>query len=209
MGDVISIDVDVIDEEGDKITAIMRIESLGVSMRLTKNSEAGVPVAFSFEYTCTLSQEAPYVVEVEARDDAEHYLSNWNTAEIELLVNSPPEAVLEVDRSEGDFFTIFHFDASGSSDQETATEELKTRWDWDGDGVWDTGWYNRLEGSYQYIVSGVYNITVEVMDGNGLTSNATVQVEVSGEIIPEFSHVIIPVFAVLALILFNRFKRSR
>ena len=32
----------------------------------------------------------------------------------------------------------FHFDASGSSDAETPASALEVRWDFDGDGIWDT-----------------------------------------------------------------------
>ena len=208
--DTIDIIVEAIDDEGDEVTVVVSIESLEVVMSQTDIPEPGTPIAFSFEYICPIAREAPYIIEAEVRDDAEHYSPDWSSSEIQLLVNSPPEAILEVDNPDGDVDTIFQFDATGSSDEETPVEELTARWDWDGDGEWDTGWSDLLEGSHQYALPGVYSVTVEIKDGSGLTSTDTVQVEVSGEVIPEFSHVIIPVFAILALIfLVNRVRRSR
>ena len=210
VGDAVDIVVEAIDEEGDEITVVVSIESLGVVMSQSDTPEPGTPVAFSFEYICTVAREAPYIVEAEVRDDAEHYPLEWDSSEIQLLVNSPPEAMLEVDNPDGDIYSMFYFDATGSSDEETSTEELTARWDWDGDGVWDTSWSDILEESHQYSLPGLYNVTVEIKDGSGLTSTDTVQVEVTAEVIPEFSHAVVPVFIALILILVVvRARRSR
>ena len=68
-------------------------------------------------------------------------------------------------------------DASASSDDRQASEELAYRWDVDGDGDYE------LEGrevTHRYDRAGVYNATVEVRDAEGLTDTASVTVTVMG-----------------------------
>ena len=53
--------------------------------------------------------------------------------------NTPPAASFSIDPPNGDTHTEFSFDAGGSHDEETPVDLLSFRWDWDGDGGWDTG----------------------------------------------------------------------
>lgn len=119
----------------------------------------------------------------------------------------PSLAVEPVDPMTGE---MVEFDASGSYDAETSSEDLEARWDWDSDGTWDTEWSGALQANHCYLVPGSYVITVEVRDGNGLSSAATTEVDVSGEPIPEFSVTLIPVVAMLLLfVAMARRRRSR
>jgi M6 family metalloprotease-like protein len=67
-------------------------------------------------------------------------------------------------------------DASGSTDDNQAGEDLEYRWDVDGDGTYDvTG----REVVHRYDVPGTYDATVEVKDADGLTDTASVTVTVN------------------------------
>jgi len=62
-------------------------------------------------------------------------------------------------------------DASGSTDPETPAADLLTRWDFGGDGVWDTPW------SFDKVITGapgliVPAVAVQVADWGGKTSRA-------------------------------------
>jgi hypothetical protein len=56
----------------------------------------------------------------------------------ETPVNTAPFARFAHDPLAGTPATTFHFDASGSWDGQDAAADLEVRWDFDGDGVFDT-----------------------------------------------------------------------
>lgn len=108
--------------------------------------------------------------------------------------NRPPVAGFEVAPSVGDLSTVFEFNSSASWDYETPAASLLFRWDWDGDGTWDTGWSNESAASHQYSTPGDYTVRLEVMDGNNTTAEYSLQVEVL-EVIPELPAMVAPVMA--------------
>lgn len=113
--------------------------------------------------------------------------------------NRPPVAVLGVAPDTGDVETIFSFEASSSWDYESlqGVSDIEVRWDWESDGVWDTGWSTDLTATHQFVTPGTYNVTLQVRDFNGSVSSASVEVVVT-EVIPEFGTAAVP--GVLALI---------
>ena len=113
--------------------------------------------------------------------------------------DTPPTASFTTSPSTGDLTTLFSFDASDSWDSEDSLEALEIRWDFDGDGEWDTDWSAEKVAQYQYTVPGEYTVRLEVRDTDGLTDNATVSVEVV-EAIPEFSAILVPVLSLLLMI---------
>ena len=94
------------------------------------------------------------------------------------VANMPPTARIVVDRTIGNGTSEFAVDAGSSSDPEDAPAVLEVRWDWDSDGVWDTGWSTTKTASHMYGLAGVYVITVEVRDAGGLSDQAMATVTV-------------------------------
>jgi len=86
--------------------------------------------------------------------------------------NTPPAAVLAVDSLVGLAGTTFHFDASGSTDNETPPADLLFRWDWENDGVFDTDWSGIKVRNYVFTDAGLHSVRVEVKDAGGLTDAA-------------------------------------
>jgi len=74
--------------------------------------------------------------------------------------------------------TVFQFDPSTSNDP-TSTDGLLSRWDWIGDGVWDTQWEKLKSISHQYLDPGVYKVVLEVKDADGLVGSQTKTLKVS------------------------------
>ncbi len=93
--------------------------------------------------------------------------------------NTPPNAVFNVTPATGTTSTNFTFDASGVTDNEDATSLLEVRWDFDGDGTWDTPWSTTKTTNHQYASIGTYNVRMEVRDTGGLTDITTNQVIVN------------------------------
>jgi uncharacterized protein (TIGR02145 family) len=91
--------------------------------------------------------------------------------------NNPPVASLTVEPPSGNSATFFQFDASGSTDPEENSEFLKVRWDWNGDGSWDTPYSTTKIMTHQF-APGSHTIVVEVSDNVGLTDTASVHLQV-------------------------------
>ena len=122
--------------------------------------------------------------------------------------NTAPVASFSVDPVTADAGVEFSFDASGSSDAEDPVEDLQVRWDWDGDGNWDTGYSTDKTATHVYSIPDTYTVKMEVMDTGGLTDITTETVVVTGTPIPEFSSLVVPVLAVMALFLVARRRRA-
>ncbi len=86
--------------------------------------------------------------------------------------NTPPIATFTVTPSYGTTSTLFTFDASGVSDAEDATPLLEVRWDFDGNGTWDTPWTTIKTATHQYANEATYAPKLEVKDTGGLNDVA-------------------------------------
>lgn len=60
------------------------------------------------------------------------------------------------------------FDASSSYDDSDPVSSLMVRWDFDGDGTFDTDWSTEKTASYTYSNVGSYNVYIEVKDSSAL-----------------------------------------
>ena len=91
---------------------------------------------------------------------------------LEILVqeNLPPVANFEIFPSERYEDTIFTFDASSSYDNEDNFEDLFFRWDFEGDGNWESEWGKEYIKDHQYEFPGEYGADLEVKDSKGLIS---------------------------------------
>jgi len=85
--------------------------------------------------------------------------------------NTPPVADFTIDPPQGVVGTRFFFDPISSSDSEDSDAWLLTRFDFDGDGVWDTAWDNPTNppSRYTYSAPGDYQVKLEVKDTDDLT----------------------------------------
>ncbi len=108
------------------------------------------------------------------------YSCDKDTKEEDPPANTAPTAVFTVQPTSGGTSTIFQFDASGSHDTEDQIAALQFRWDWNGDGTWDTQYSNDPQAQNTYPVEGNYSVKLEVKDTGGLTGLATETITVSG-----------------------------
>jgi uncharacterized protein (TIGR02145 family) len=92
--------------------------------------------------------------------------------------NRPPRAALSITPTAGFLQDIFKFDASASSDYEDKNTELEVRFDFEGDGTWDTEYSKTKIANHQYSVAGTYPAKVMVRDKGGATDEVTVSVQV-------------------------------
>lgn len=96
--------------------------------------------------------------------------------------NNPPVALFTVTPGNGNTLTIFLFDASESSDEDEDNSNLQIRWDFNGDGNWDTEWSVDRLVYHQYATQGTYNCTLQVIDSEGEISTAAKAVDVTAAV---------------------------
>lgn len=84
-----------------------------------------------------------------------------------------PIARFTIDPQEGTTENTFVLDASDCSDAETLTADLEVRWDFDGDGTWDTDYDKSKVINHQYSLAKTYSVRLEVKDASGLTDMQT------------------------------------
>lgn len=92
--------------------------------------------------------------------------------------NIAPTASFVVTPTFGSTETDFAFDASLSSDPEDPAASLEVRWDWENDGVWDTGYSATKSATYRYSTGGTKTIKMEVKDTGAKVDDTTQIVEV-------------------------------
>jgi PKD repeat protein len=108
-------------------------------------------------------------------------------------VNAAPTASFTVNPSAGSTATTFAFNAGTSQDNETAVGALQVRWDWNGDGTYDTAWSINKTATHTYPAVGTYAATVQVRDAGGLTDTASRTIVVSAtNIAPTASFIVSP-----------------
>ena len=203
-GEVLWLNISVSDTEGDGMTLTVDLGDGSAYYFPGLHSDPGEPVTVSIEHAYDLGDETPYTVQATVVDYAEHYSPQWQTESIDILVNTPPVASFSVDPSTAETGVLFSFDASSTSDAETSSASIEVRWDWDGDGTWDTSWSADKSASHSYLAPGTYEVVLEARDANGLTSSTSFGLEVTGEPIPEFPFLLLPVMALIAVFLVVR-----
>lgn len=204
-GETVRFNATVVDDEGDLVEVTIDFGDGSAAESLSYDTDAGVAAYFVFEHAFSYGGDSTYAVTVEAADDAAHSV-DWLTRTLSVLVNTLPECVLVADPLIGSLLTSFSFDASGSSDAETAAGDLVVRWDWNGDGSWDTDWSSDMTVTHVFSTTGTHTVVCEVEDGAGLSSVDQAEIEVADEAIPEFSLVVVPVVIMLVVFLMARRK---
>ncbi|MFC1499434.1 PKD domain-containing protein [Candidatus Zixiibacteriota bacterium] len=119
-----------------------------------------------------------YAVRLEVEDS--DGLSDTTSVEVGVgAVNAPPVASFSVSATTGSIATEFAFDASACTDPEDDSSSLEIRWDWEGDGTWDTDWSTTRTAVYAFPAIGVYSATLIVRDSDGLydTSSRAITIE--------------------------------
>ena len=92
---------------------------------------------------------------------------------------SAPKPVLAIIPGVGHIFTRFLLDASATRDDEDSLNQLSFRWDFEGDGQWDTQFGDSVKIYHRYPEPGVYTPSLQVKDPSGLISSRRSQAVVT------------------------------
>lgn len=96
-----------------------------------------------------------------------------------ILPPAAPVAIISVFPSSGNTDTLFTFDSGTSYDPDGDADSLLYRWDFDGDGSWDTEFMQEKVFLHRYTHPDVYDIMLEVIDCDGLSSDTLFRLPVA------------------------------
>lgn len=172
-GEVITIAVDAADNDGNITEVRFFVDNIG----------KGSVTSFPFNYNWNTDNEdiGNHTLKATSFDNSGKSTSDEISIEITDGggSNTPPTALFTVSPTSGTTSTNFAFDAGGSTDNETPTSQLQVRWDFDGNGSWDTNWDTDKTQSHQYNIEATYTAKLEVKDTEGLTDQYTKSITVS------------------------------
>ncbi len=103
---------------------------------------------------------------------------------VTVVNNDAPFATFRADKVNVPVNGVVNFDTSLCSDNQYSRYNLKYRFDWDGDGVYDTNSESKNFWSHQYKQTGNYNVIMEVSDPEGAHSQASISVQIVGDSAP-------------------------
>src|SRR5947208_2721836 len=89
-----------------------------------------------------------------------------------------PRASLTWTPTSGDTATVFTFTAQVSDDHDQPSA-IQVRWDWNGDGTWDTSWSTTKTATHTFGSAGDYTVVVRAIDSGGLTTSKSRLVSVT------------------------------
>lgn len=93
--------------------------------------------------------------------------------------NLPPRAKIQAGAVYGNIATTFYFDSWTSTDDNQPSSDLEVRWDFDGDGTYDTPYSKEKVVYHQYDQPGEYNVTLQVRDNLYVTDKDSKRIFVS------------------------------
>src|SRR2546428_609782 len=82
--------------------------------------------------------------------------------------NLPPSVDFSWTPTSGNNSTVFSFAAQVSDDHDSPNS-IQVRWDWNGDGPWDTSWSTTKTATHTFGSAGAYTVVVQAQDSGGLT----------------------------------------
>src|SRR3989475_1482116 len=91
--------------------------------------------------------------------------------------NAPPTADFVWAPTLGNTSTMFVFTAQASDDHDLPSS-IQVRWDWTGDGTWDTAWSTNKTATHSYSSIGNKTSVVQAIDSGGLTATQSHAVQV-------------------------------
>lgn len=128
--------------------------------------------------THTYSSAATYTINMEVRDQGGLISSDTKTVVVEAIANTAPTASFTSGTDLEYINTSISFDASATSDAETASGDIEVRWDFDNDGTFEVDWTTSKTTNHSYVTEAIYTVKLEVKDEGGLISSATTSIQI-------------------------------
>lgn len=164
-GDTLLIRAEASDPDGSVSSVSFFIDNNELASLTTK--------PYEFAYPTALLATGSHQIKVICTDNDDASVSTKSTFYIaQASGNNPPNAIFTVTPAAGSTATIFYVNGNDSYDQEDKYQ-VKARWDWNDDGIWDTQYSVGKTGTHTYATTGTYTIRLEIKDSEGLTDTAS------------------------------------
>ena len=156
--------VRVIDSEGNQITSV-NLNKEGTDWIGTIEVEPGTGLTIQAE--AYESGAKPQYLGLRSNVSV---LAGEST-NVDIVLNRlAPTPCFEITPDSGTTTTTITFDASCSTDPQDSSDELQVRWDFDGDGVYDTPYSTDKTTTHQYNSAGIKAVTLSVLNIAGLSA---------------------------------------
>ncbi|MCD6299582.1 MAG: PKD domain-containing protein [Dehalococcoidales bacterium] len=117
-----------------------------------------------------------FTVRLEVKDD--DGATDVDTAQVTIYLHQNQKPVAAISGpSSGKVGQSLTFSASNSYDPDGSIAGY--RWDFNGDGSWDTGWLTYASKTHSYSSTGTYTVVVEVKDNDGATDTSAKTVKIT------------------------------
>ena len=127
---------------------------------------------FNFYWDTETWAEGSYTIRADAYEPGTLITDKITIILIDTIIPpQAPVAIISISPQTGNTDSIYSFDASGSYDYEDDIEDLLFRWDFDGDGSWDTEFSGDEIFLHKYSHPNNYEVRMEVMDTDGMMSD--------------------------------------
>lgn len=144
--------------------------------------KALTPIKYVILGVKATNEYIPFLYDVVAAPAKIVYTVNQTNGVLtELSQSLPPTAEFTFDPLQPSVGTTVLFDASGSHDDRDATGSLQARWDFNGDGSWDTGWSTSKAASHAFPERGTFRTVLEIMDSEGQVGSCGHDIYVGSE----------------------------
>ena len=152
-----------------------------LSVRWDFESDGTWDTAYTTYKTTTTSYQSAgtYSITLKVRDTSG--VADSTSHEV-TVSNDSPTAIFTHSPVDGTTATTINFDASGCSDPESGIDDLEVRWDFEGDGTWDSDWSTEKTASHRFDVASTYSTTIAVRDPGGEESTWSGQVTIANQV---------------------------
>ncbi|NUO80163.1 hypothetical protein HUU05_08810 [candidate division KSB1 bacterium] len=148
---------------------------------LEQIAEIAGAASLAFQIISAGNEEVPFIYDLVAAPPVVDYCFTKDGANFtDCGSNAPPLADFMVSPSTGDVQTVFTFDASITTDDKDPATEIEVRWDFNGDGTWDTDWSKNKRVTHSYSAREAYIVYLEARDLLQSAAIAHTIVNVSG-----------------------------
>jgi Viral BACON domain/PKD domain len=175
--------LDIVNSNSESLAGWMwhGTQSLAAEIYLAVASDIMKDISFTFDLLSYQNATGPFVYDLVHAVDQLNYIVSIDGGVVTVVDEDlAPEATFFVDPPAGVIETVFTFNASLTVDDLTPFEDLRFRWDFNGDGTFETNWSNDYMATHSYEADGSYDVVLQVIDTSDLVGVAGGIVNVGG-----------------------------
>ncbi len=129
------------------------------------------------------SRPGAYTVRLEVLDGNGQITRGF--IKVNVALNDAPKAYFLASKNNAPKNSVIAFDTSYSADNQYHKNQLNYRFDWNGDGRFDTSFQSKTNWNHLFSEPGYYKVVMEVMDPEGLAARAALDISIVDDNAPQ------------------------